>query len=116
MEYKSIILLVLLIMLTAASGLSDDKIETSDKFHKGTVKKTEPAGPYLYLLVNVDGREFWISTIAKYLPEDITPGDNIEYTGGLLIQGFNSPTTAKSFKYILLVSKIKVIRATSNSD
>ncbi len=116
MIYKSLIMLVLLIMLIAASGLSGDKSTPEVEFQTGTIVKTEPAGPYIYLLVNVEDREFWISTIAKYLPADIAAGDEIEYTGGMHIQGFKSPSMEKSFKSMLLVSKIRVLKFESESD
>ncbi len=111
MIYRSIMMIVLLILLIAASGLSGDKSANAAKSHTGTVIEIHRASHYMYLLVNVEGNEFWISTIAKYLPADLAPGETIEYNGGMLIQGFSSVAMKKSFETMLLVSKIKVIRA-----
>ncbi len=113
---RSIIMITILILLIATSGLSGDKSEIAEKYHIGTVIRAEPAGPYIYLLVNVEGREFWISTFTKYLPEDIASGNKIEYTGGQYINGFNSPSMAKSFSSMLMVSKIRVVRSKLDSN
>jgi hypothetical protein len=116
MIHKSIILVVLFILIIAVSGLSGEKSSPELKMHTGTVIETERASHYLYLLVNVDGDEFWISTIAKYLPEDIAKGDTIVYSGGMIIQGFNSIAMKKSFDTMLLVSKIRVARPEPGPD
>ena len=116
MIYKSIILFVLLIMLTGAAGFAEGLSASGIKSHTGTVIETQKTEHYIYLLLDVEGKELWISTFVKYLPKDITAGDKVEYAGGLLIQGFYSPSTNRSFETMLLISKIRVIRADPMSD
>ncbi len=108
-KFATVFLIV--IILTVIPGLIETRPAVETDKHSGTIIEIQKASHYMYLLVNVDGNEFWISTIAKYLPADLAPGESIEYNGGMLIQGFNSTAMKKSFETMLLVSKIKVIRA-----
>ncbi len=105
---KFIIILTIGLLLMYAIGFGDSGSDTPVSV--GTILETQTVSHYLYLRVRVDGREFWISTLAKYVPENTLPGDTIEYSGGMLIQGFNSIAMSKSFDTMLLVSKIKVVR------
>lgn len=116
MIYRSIILFVISIMFTGAAGFSEEQSAPGIRSHIGTVIETQKVGHYIYLLLDVEDNELWISTFAKYLPKDIAAGDKVEYAGGLLIQGFNSPSMNKSFETMLLISKIRVIRADPKSD
>ncbi len=104
MLLTAVMLTVIPVLIKTGPAVETDK-------QAGTIIEIQKASHYMYLLVNVDGKEFWISTIAKYLPADLAPGETIEYNGGMLIQGFNSIAIKKSFETMLLVSKIKVIRA-----
>ncbi len=106
--YKYIIIVFIIVVFAGVTGFTEGKPAVSPS--TGTIIETQRVSHYLYLLVNVEGEKFWISTIAKYLPDDIAAGDTIEYTGGMLIQGFNSVAMQKSFNTMLLVSKIKVVR------
>ena len=108
---KFTIVLLIVIMLTGIAGLIETRPAVETDKQAGTVIEVQRASHYMYLLVNVEGNKFWISTIAKYLPADLAPGETIEYNGGMLIQGFNSIAMKKSFETMLLVSEIKVIRA-----
>ena len=116
MKIKFILLFILLVLFTGVSVYTEEKPATPLKSHIGTILVTQETGPYMYLLLDVEGRELWISTIAKFLPTDITVGDKVEYAGGLLIQGFNSSSMNKSFETMLLISKIRVIRPETGSD
>jgi len=111
LKAKFTAVLLIAIMFTGITGLIETRSAIETDKHAGTVIEVQRASLYMYLLVNVEGNEFWISTIAEYLPTDISPGETIEYNGGMLIQGFNSVAMKKSFEIMLLVSEIKVIRA-----
>ena len=116
MKIKFILLCIIFVLFTGVSVNTEEKPETPLKSHTGTILEARKTGPYMYLLLDVEGRELWISTIAKFLPADITVGDKVEYAGGLLIQGFNSPSMNKSFETMLLISKIRVIKPEAGTD
>ena len=116
MIYRSIILFVLLIMLTGATGFTEEQSAPGMESHIGTVIEIQKTEHYIYLLLDVEDNELWISTFTKYLPKDIAAGDKVEYAGGLLIQGFNSLSMNKSFEKMLLISKIRVVGADPMSD
>jgi hypothetical protein len=100
-KIKFILLFIFLVLFSSVSVYTEEKPSTPLKSHTGTILVTQETGPYMYLLLDVEGRELWISTIAKFLPADITVGDKVEYAGGLLIQGFKTiikPETGNDLK------------------
>ena len=109
-KMNKIIILLFSVFLTGAWVCSAGQAEAVTAVQSCTVIETQQSEHYTYLLVDRNGEQFWISTIASYLPKDIKSGDTVEYTGGLTITGFKSTSMDMTFDTMLLVSKIWVVR------
>jgi len=82
----------------------------------GTVIETISAGNYIYVLLDVEGSEQWISTFARNLPPDLKTGEKVEYAGGMLIKGFESKSMKKTFDTMLLISMVRSLREKTKLD
>jgi len=66
----------------------------------GTVVETMDSGGYTYLLMDVDGGQYWVA--AQRLAAAV--GDSIEVRSGVLMRGFHSSTLDRTFDTIVFAS------------
>lgn len=84
------------------TGQSGADMAPSQEFHHVTVKEVLPTTKYVYLLVEEDGNEFWIST-SKF---EVKPGEVYFYRDGLLKNNFHSTEHNRTFEKLYLVSQL----------
>ena len=66
---------------------------------------TISAGQYIYLQLDEQGAETWLATLK--LP--VSPGDEVEYLGGNMMQDFYSKSLDRTFDAIRFVSRIRIL-------
>lgn len=76
----------------------------------GTVVETMDSGGYTYLKIEDSG--IWIAT--SPLPQPISVGDQVEYSGGMEMRDFYSKTLDRTFDSILFIQNVK--RAGQSAD
>lgn len=70
--------------------------------HKAVVEEVLQTSKYTYLFLNENGSTYWIA-IAK---AQVEKGEEVMYTGGLRMHGFQSTELNRVFENLLLVSSI----------
>ena len=78
---------------------------TEEPSRTGTVTDTISVGKYIYLQLDEQGEEIWLAT--QQLP--VSPGDEVEYLGGDLMQDFYSKSLDRTFDSIRFVSRLQVL-------
>jgi hypothetical protein len=68
------------------------------------VIETISAGQYIYLKLDEQGEETWLATLQM----PVSPGDEVEYLGGDIMQDFHSKTLDRTFDSIRFVTRIHV--------
>lgn len=81
---------------------SGTEMAPSKEFHTVTVKEILPTSKYVYLLVEEEGQEFWISTL-KF---EVNVGEVYFYRDGLLKNNFHSTEHNRTFEKLYLVSQL----------
>ena len=96
---KLVALMFVLSFATAALWATEEQSRT------GTVTNTINAGKYIYLQLDEQGEETWLAT--QRLP--VSPGDEVEYLGGDMMQDFYSKGLDRTFASIRFVTRIRVL-------
>jgi len=94
-----------LLLLTAGPVVAQDSSTVA------TVKFKKEAGNYLYLKAQVADREIWIATLPSVVR--VAEGDQIEYSGGMVMKEFYSKAMDQTFDAVVFVNSIRNI---SNPD
>jgi hypothetical protein len=95
-------LLVLTLLLTfTAAGL----MATEEQPRTGRVTDIKIAGTYSYLQLDEQGEETWLATLKL----KVSPGDEVEYLGGDIMENFYSKALDKTFESIRFVTRIRVL-------
>jgi hypothetical protein len=95
-------LLVLTLLLTfTAAGL----MATEEQSRTGRVTDIKIAGTYSYLQLDEQGEETWLATLKL----KVSPGDEVEYLGGDIMENFYSKALDKTFESIRFVTRIRVL-------
>ena len=76
----------------------------------GTVVETMDSGGYVYLKIEDSG--IWIAT--SPLPQPLSVGDQVEYSGGMEMRDFYSKTLDRTFASIFFIQNVK--RAGQSAD
>jgi hypothetical protein len=63
------------------------------------------AGTYSYLQLDEQGEETWLATLKL----KVSPGDEVEYLGGDIMENFYSKALDKTFESIRFVTRIRVL-------
>ncbi len=96
---KTINYLIIVTSLLLVSCGKDEEPQPQTGSHKVTVKSTQNASNYSYLLVEENDQEYWIA-----VPQmEIKPGEQLIFTKSLEMLNFQSPTLNKTFDKILFV-------------
>lgn len=69
----------------------------------GLVTRVEHAPPYVYLLVDLQGREGWVAGPAG----DFKVGDKVRFGGGAMMANFFSKTLNRRFERVLFVAELR---------
>jgi hypothetical protein len=78
---------------------------TEEQSRTGTVTDTITAGQYIYLKLDEQGEETWLATLQL----QVSPGDEVEYLGGDIMQDFHSKTLDRTFASIRFVTSVRVL-------
>jgi len=91
-------LLALLLLLYPITSFSNE-----DTSGTGTVAETMSVGSYVYVLLEENQK--WIASS----PVPVKVGDQVEYTGGALMNNFYSPKLDRTFDDILFVMNLNIV-------
>lgn len=110
MNFRQLFVIFIVLLLSCTSGFSSQGINNSvGKSHTGTVLESQKEGKYIYLKLDVDGKEVWIATTPEYLTVPVTKGDKVEYVGGIAMENFHSKAMNRTFEKILFIARIKAL-------
>lgn len=119
MNIRKMAVVILFTLFFAASGLSAEDTKDAErpkrpeeKSHIGTVTFTQTAGKYTYIKLDEQGKEVWLAAF----PIKVSVGDKVEYIGGILMKDFHSSAMDKTFDFILLVTRMRVLKKDSLKD
>lgn len=101
-----------IVALFAASMFSAGGVPADDTIHSGTVIYTKNAGNYTYIRLMEEGKKVWLATT----PLQVSVGDPVEYTGGDVMEKFESKAMKKTFDEIRFVTRIRVVKDGSAPD
>jgi hypothetical protein len=99
MKFYKYVLLVLVFLFGLPMAAAEEVVPT-----EGTVVETMVSGGYLYM--KLEGQDTWIAT--SPLPQPVSVGDKIEYTGGLEMGNFHSRSLGRTFENILFIQNVKL--------
>ncbi len=109
-------IVVLFILFFVAPELSAEDVKDvkrpEEKSHIGTVTYTKDTGNYTYIKLDEQGKEVWLATSTL----KVSVGDKVEYIGGLLMKDFHSKAMDKTFDFILLVTRVRILNEDSLKD
>lgn len=103
MMRNNVIRAVLALLLMTAGPLVAEQV--------ATVTFTKAVGNYLYIKAKVADEEVWIATLPNRVRVDV--GDQVQYTGGAVMNDFYSKAMDQTFPAIVFVDNIRNI---SNPD
>lgn len=102
MKNKKVVIFSVFIFFSAVlSAFADEKT------HTGSVTFTVNTDKYTYIKLDESGKEVWLAALTM----QVSVGDVVEYTGGVLMKDFHSKAMEKTFEYILFVTRIRVLKS-----
>jgi hypothetical protein len=101
MRHLTIIILALLLVVSCKNTGTKENIPVSD-IHKVVVDQVLQAGAYTYLQVNETGMQKWLAVPSM----TATEGDTYYYTGGLVMENFQSKDLDRVFETVLFLEEI----------
>ena len=124
---KTAVILTTLLLPTALLSAEKPAPQPADKpaspteqisadSHEASVLESITGGNYLYLKVDVKGKEVWLATNPLYPGGKVSKGDTVQYTGGFEMAQFKSKALNRVFDKILFITKIKKLNAKSLTD
>ena len=94
----SVIILVIISVIVLRPG----KSESAEKYHKVVVTEVLQAGSYTYLLAKENKKENWLAVPSMIASE----GDTYYYTGGLLMENFESKDFDRIFESVIFLEAL----------
>jgi hypothetical protein len=101
MRHLTIIILALLLVVSCKNTGTKENIPVSD-IHKVVVDQVLQAGAYTYLQVNETGMQKWLAVPLM----TATEGETYYYTGGLVMENFQSKELDRVFETVLFLEEI----------
>lgn len=101
MRQLTIIILALLTVVSCKNSGTNENIPVSD-IHKVVVDQVLQAGAYTYLQVNETGMQKWLAVPSM----TATEGETYYYTGGLLMENFQSKDLDRVFETVLFLEAV----------
>ena len=95
-----LLVLTLLLVLNATELLA-----TTEPSRIGKVTEIKIVGKYIYLKLDEQEKETWLATLKL----KVSPGDEVEYLGGDIMENFHSKALDKTFESIRFVTRIRVL-------
>ncbi|HEC43509.1 MAG TPA: hypothetical protein ENI20_11835 [Bacteroides sp.] len=101
MRQLTIIILALLTVVSCKNSGTNENIPVSD-IHKVVVDQVLQAGAYTYLQVNETGMQKWLAVPSM----TATEGETYYYTGGLVMENFESKDLDRVFETVLFLEGV----------
>ncbi len=109
---KTAVVVLFTLFFAAPELPAEDAKRPEEKSHIGTVTYTKNTDRYTYIKLDEQGKEVWLATLGM----KVSVGDKVEYIGGLLMKDFHSNAMDKTFDFILLVTRVRVLKEVSLKD
>jgi hypothetical protein len=100
MKTGRLLVLTLALIFTVAELMATEELSRI-----GQVTEIKLVDKYIYLKLDEQGKENWLATLKL----KVSPGDEVEYRGGDIMEDFYSKALDKTFESIRFVTQIRVI-------